>query len=191
MSSWKPVLVKHPISELPLVSNLPRNRGKLNQPGNFVAIQGLDTFKKVFKDFSPKSSDIFISSFPKSGTTWTIAIVDQIKVISDPDYVVPIGIASGFQRASVPWIETLALDGRENGWKESLNFFEKMSEPRVFKTHSCIGMIPCDSDNKPKLIQIIRNPLDTFVSAWHHSCSKGKYDGSFDRFFERVVLRAQ
>lgn len=185
MSSWKPVSIVHPISELPLVSDLPRDKNNLEISGNFVAIQNLETFKRVYLDFKSSSSDVFISSYPKSGTTWTIAIVDQIKKNFDEDYKIPQGIASGFQRSSVPWIETLALDKDSNEWKKSLDFFETIKEPRVFKTHSCIGMIPSD---KPKLIQVVRNPLDTFVSAWHHSCSKGKYRGSFDRFFERVVL---
>lgn len=165
---------------------LPRNRKNINEPGNFVAIQSLDTFKKVFSDFTSKPTDVFVSTYPKSGTTWVIAMIDQIKKCSDTDYVIQKGIVSGFQRGSVPWIEALALESNPEGWAKSLACFEEMADPRVFKTHSCLNMIPCVKD--PKLIQVIRNPLDTFVSAWHHSCSKGKYQGSFDRFFERVVL---
>merc|ERR1711997_1276826 len=50
------------------------------------------------------------------------------------------------------------------------------------------GLIPEVVGCKKRLVQVMRNPLDTFVSSWHHICGKGGYKGSWDRFFEKVVL---
>ena len=179
--------------ELDMLShNLPRDKKQLfsdNPIGNFVAIQSLETFQRVHKDFKPKPTDVYVSSYPKNGTTWTIALVDQLLKIYNPEHQIPKGITGGIIFSSCPWIEGLAMN--ETRWNEScLSYLENMKEPRVFKTHSAEKLIPesgVEGVNK-RLIQVMRNPLDTFVSAWHHIYGKKNYQGSFDRFFEKVVL---
>merc|ERR1712131_142685 len=68
-----------------------------------------------------------------------------------------------------------------------------MDDPRVFKSHSTIGLVYHLPNNKPKIIHCVRSPLDTFVSGWHHMRQKPvfNYSGSWDHFFSELVLKDQ
>jgi len=168
-----------------LFHNLPRDKKQLfsdNPSGNFVAIQTLKNFQRVHTDFKPKPTDIYISTYPKNGTTWTIALVDQLKQLENEKLAIP----AGSTKTSCPWVDGLAK--KDETWPSSLKTFEETPEPRIFKTHAAEGLIPETEACKKRLIQVMRNPLDTFVSAWHHMFGKFGYKGSFSRFFEKVVL---
>jgi len=172
-----------------LFHNLPRDKNLLfgdDPKGNFIAIQPLETFQRVHKDFRPKGSDIYISTYPKNGTTWTVALTDHLLKLKNANHKTPEGIAVGFNLSSCPWIEFLAKI--DELWPVSLEYFSEMAEPRVFKTHSTEALIPENVGYRKRIIQVMRNPLDTFVSSWHHIYGKYGYQGSFDRFFEKVVL---
>ena len=169
-----------------LTHNLPRDKKYLTSEtptGNFVAIQSLKTFQRVNSDFKPKPSDVYISTYPKNGTTWTIALADQLKQLNKEN---PNEIVTGSNKTACPWVDGLAMN--ETKWPTSLKMFEEMAEPRVFKTHASEGLIPETVDCKKRVIQVMRNPLDTFVSAWHHMFGKFGYSGSFAQFFEKAVL---
>ena len=64
-----------------------------------------------------------------------------------------------------------------------------MKHPRVFKEHSPVGLL---KGEKPRIIQCTRNPLDAFVSAWHHSIGKDfvyYYNGNFAHFIKNVAIK--
>jgi len=134
-------------------------------------------------EFLYKKTDIFVSTYPKCGTTWTIALVDNLR-----DTVPKYGVALGGSCHSCPWPEWhMKKDDR----KASLDYFNtKMKSPRIFKSHSTVGILK-RADHRLRVIQCTRNPLDCFVSAWHHSHGKPhfQYNGSFDHFFRNIVLK--
>jgi len=178
------------MAELDMLShNLPRDKKYLfdeNPTGNFIAIQNLEELRMVHRDFKPRPTDVYISTYPKNGTTWTIALTDQLLKLKNENHVIPEKVTGGFGMNSCPWIEGMAKNSKM--WPEKMEFVENMPEPRVFKTHATEKLIPETEGVKKRIIQVMRNPLDTFVSSWHHIVGKGGYQGSWDRFFEKVVL---
>jgi len=138
--------------------------------------------ENVFNHFLPKDGDIYVATYPKSGTTWTISIMEHL-VKKVPEK----GISFGFSSEEFcPWLELAA--SLEN-WRLRFSKFEKDASPRFFKSHNSLGLI-----KKPaRIIQCLRNPLDTFVSAWHHVRGKEvfEYNGSWNHFFTKVMLEGK
>ena len=122
--------------------------------------------------------DIWISSFPKCGTTWTQEMVWNI--VNDLD----------FERAKtekldkrIPFVELTALTEErhfDNFTAEeksgnatlvaSLDFCKGLAtRPRIFKTHLDFQMLPRQvKEKKPKIIYVTRNPRDAVVSYYNH-----------------------
>ena len=120
----------------------------------FITKSGIEN---VFNHFVPRDSDIYVTTYPKSGTTWTMSILEHlVKKVSEK------GISLGFSTEHFcPWLDTAA--STEN-WRLIFSKFEKATSPRFFKSHASVGLIK----QPARIIQCLRHPLDTFVSAWHH-----------------------
>ena len=63
----------------------------------------------------------------------------------------------------VPWLE---LPHRGTSWQEQLSGFERMPDPRIFKTHCSYGQTPWTG--WARFIVISRDPRDCCVSHYHH-----------------------
>lgn len=166
--------------------NIPRTIEDFNNPDtskhDFAAFQDKSAFQRVIDTFSNRESDVYVATYPKCGTTWTIAIVNNLQK-TVPEY----GLSLGITCHSCPWVtEHAFLDT----WEKSLEYFEsEMKHPRVFKEHSPVGLL---KGKKPRVIQCTRNPLDVFVSAWHHSIGKDfvyYYNGDFAHFIKSVAIK--
>ena len=102
-------------------------------------------------DYYP--DDVWIATYPKTGTLWTAQIVRLIhsKGVQD-DTVLP---------TVVPWLENSDLN-----FKSDLPV-EKMPRPRAFRSHFPYASFP--TSNSPhsmpsKFIYVMRNPKDVVVS---------------------------
>lgn len=142
----------------------------------------LDTFPKLI----PKKEDIFVCTFPRSGTTWTQEIVWQIINNGKIDYR-PLHVR-------MPWVDGMPYAQPENPYLvTSAGMIEKMFEcfpsPRVFKSHLPYDLVPkgCGQAAKPqaRYIYVMRNPKDVAVSLFEFV---GKVSGrealSWDELFE-------
>ena len=83
-----------------------------------------------------------------------------------------------------PFMETLWSNGETGADK-----FNKLSPPRIMKTHLPYELFKGQLEKHPKLrvLQIVRNPKDTLVSFYHHLSSDGHlggFNGTWDQFFE-------
>ena len=123
-------------------------------------IEGVINFQKYF---DAKDNDVFVASFPKTGTTWlkalTFAIVNHQRFPSFDNHP----LLSSNPHQLVPFSEfILSHDLHLN-----IISLSNMSEPRVLGTHVPLHSLP-ESITKSscKIIYICRNPFDTFVSLW-------------------------
>ncbi|NJL26852.1 MAG: sulfotransferase domain-containing protein [Thermoanaerobaculia bacterium] len=125
----------------------------------------LERYRAMYRS---RPDDIFIATYPKSGTTWMQMIVYQLT--SDG--------AMDFPHISVksPHLEEdfMAREGR----------FDDMPSPRVFKTHLRYDdMLRGDG----KYIYVVRNGMSVALSYYHHYRSYKLFGGSFDEFFNRYM----
>ncbi|XP_039285780.1 luciferin sulfotransferase [Nilaparvata lugens] len=133
-----------------------------------------------------RPDDVWLVSFPRTGSTWTQEMVWCI--CNDLDY----------ERAQqpgifrTPLIELTAVLGNEEGdWKEelgnSVDLVEAMpkGQPRFIKTHLPLELLPKQlTIVKPKIVYVARNPKDMCVSYYHYCKLVHNLDGPFEDFCE-------
>ena len=110
---------------------------------------------RLLAHFEPRRSDVLITTAPKAGTTWMQQILHQLRSGGDDRFVSIDDV--------VPWLER-PVPGQD--WRQRLQAFEALPDPRVFKTH-------CTAEQTPgigtvKIILSSRDPRDCCVSMYHH-----------------------
>ncbi len=121
--------------------------------------------------FDARPDDVWVASYPRSGTTWTQVIA----------YLIVTGETEFHFRhlAEVsPWWER-SLAHREDAVAE----LRAMATPRVLKTHLPYGWLPAGA----RYLYVWRNPEDVAVSYYHLYRRYLGYDGAFEDFFERFL----
>ena len=117
--------------------------------------------------FQVRPDDIFISSYPRSGTTW----IQQILVVLTRN-----GDQEGHISEFSPWFErrlALGFDHAED--------FQRLRSPRVFKSHLPYQWLPKGA----RYIYVSRDGRDVAVSYYHLYRTHLGYQEGFDRFYER------
>jgi hypothetical protein len=122
------------------------------------------------REFRARRDDVFISSYPRSGTTWLQMIAHVL--LRDGD--------TGFTHISevVPWFERLLSLGRARATD-----FELRASPRVFKSHLPYRWLPAGA----RYIYAVRDGRDVAVSYYHFYRSHLGYEGDFADFFTRFA----
>ena len=125
----------------------------------------------IEKEFVVKDGDVFIVTYPRSGTTWTEQMVHLLVNKGE----------QGEQRITdaVPWLET--LPHRPNSMIE---FLEAMPQRRLFTSHLPYPLMPHIDNTTAKIVYVARNPKDVAISTYFHNQSKGGYEGSWDEHFQ-------
>lgn len=127
-------------------------------------------FLQGYLSFHPRSADLFISSYPRSGTTWMQYIVHVL--VNDGD--------TGFEHISqvVPWFERNLSLGRV-----CAEDYATLGDPRVFKSHLPLRWLP----NGARYIYVERDGRDVALSYFHFYRSHLGYTASFEDFFESFL----
>jgi len=130
-----------------------QNQLKLATSIEEIREKGRDGFKpikskKQAQSFIPETTDIFISPFHKSGTTWLQQIVHSLRTRGDMDFDEITEV--------VPWLEM--------GYDLGLNIYAaQKSQPRAFKSHLSWEKIPKGA----RYIYIVRDPKDVAISNYN------------------------
>jgi len=97
------------------------------------------------RGFTARPTDVFVTTYPKCGTTWMTQICHQIRSPGNMDFEEIFDV--------VPW-DIMALDCGVN-----LDA-DQVGSPRVFKSHEKAG----DIAKSARYIHVCRDPEDAFVS---------------------------
>ncbi|XP_076866848.1 sulfotransferase 2B1-like [Brachyhypopomus gauderio] len=128
-----------------------------------------------FKAFKIQEDDIFITTYPKSGTTWMQEIIPLI--LSGGDFT-PVQTIPNWER--VPWVEE----------KRAAQLIDKLGSPRALASHMPYHLMPSTFfSSKAKIIYVTRNPKDVLVSSFHFHRMASFLDdpGTFEEFAEKFL----
>src|SRR5262249_53032518 len=116
-----------------------------------------------YLDFQPRVDDLFIVTYPRSGTTWMQMILYQLATDGELDFDHIYQVCPYFEVSR----------GRSDG-------FAGAPEPRTFKSHLAYRDIPKGC----KYIYVARDGRDVAVSYFHFSRTHLGFRGTFDEFFD-------
>jgi len=134
----------------------------------FISQADLDLIER---EFVVRDGDVFVVTYPRSGTTWTEQMVHLLANKGE----------QGEQRLTdaVPWLET--LPHRPNGM---LEFLKTLPQRRLFTSHLPYPLIPRLENTTAKAVYIARNPKDVAISMYFHNQSKLGYEGTWEEHFQ-------
>lgn len=112
-----------------------------------TALDNLRWLDYKFK-FGEKDDDIYVATYPKSGTTLMQMLLYQLTTDGNMDFDHIYDVS--------PWIRNAAVSGIPP---------VDVPSPRIIKTHDPYSLIPAST--KGRFIFVTRNPQDCIVSNWH------------------------
>ncbi|XP_055529166.1 luciferin sulfotransferase-like [Wyeomyia smithii] len=136
-------------------------------------------------NFEVKNDDVWIASYPKSGTTWVQEMVWLI--CNDLDF--------DKARATVirdrsPFLEVSTIFDIEEE-TSSFAYTSETPSPRFIKTHLPVALLPPKIWTvKPKIVYIRRNPKSVAVSYYHHS-KTSHFRGTLETFVHLFMKNIQ
>ncbi|KAM8883010.1 amine sulfotransferase-like [Synchiropus picturatus] len=138
---------------------------------NFLAGFTTPEYIDGLQNFEIRDSDIYLVTYPKSGSIWTQQITVSIVNFDGEkkEY------ANNYEE--MPWLEY--LEGREP--------YSTRPSPRLFCSHLTPALMPPGlKQKKAKIIYVMRNPKDVAVSFYHFSKIAHYLETpqSFDQFLE-------
>jgi len=156
-----------PGRKYPLVTKVTTPRGDSYPMTSFVTQK---TFDSVVS-YEPDDDDVFVCSYPKNGTTWSIYILHLLR-----------SGCSGFSKGEQLNEHYACLDflGGEKT--------KAYARPRLVQTHLRSDLMPMNKLSK--YIFVARNPKDVVTSFYYHTLGFDFYDfadGKFDDFFEHFM----
>jgi methylamine dehydrogenase accessory protein MauD len=117
--------------------------------------------------FVPRPDDIFIVTYPRSGTTWMQMILYQLTTEGRMDFPHITTVC--------PWFERTLKDGTA---------YDALPAPRVFKSHLPYRKIP---KGPYRYIYVARDGKHVAVSYYHFYTTHMGFKGTFDDFFLRFL----
>ncbi|XP_062549343.1 sulfotransferase 1 family member D1-like [Armigeres subalbatus] len=133
-------------------------------PPAYCFTRRFQNYEGELKNFAVHPDDIWIASYPKSGTTWCQEMVWLICNNLNYDAAKTQPLKTRFPFLDVSLIHDLP-DGRN-----SFQVVQNMPSPRFIKTHLPVSMLPTQYwSTLPKTVHICRNVKSVAVSYYHHS----------------------
>ncbi|XP_046418746.1 luciferin sulfotransferase-like [Neodiprion fabricii] len=149
-------------------------------------------FADAIENFEVRDDDIWVCSYPKTGTTWTQEMVWSIaNNLNFERAKIPLPERFPYLEFS-PMFEKTEIIRRNPGIvipeyaMDSPGYASKMPSPRFIKTHLPFHLLPRQlrtGEKKPKILYVVRNPKDTCISFYHHCKLVEGYNGTFEEFY--------
>ncbi|XP_070555621.1 sulfotransferase 1A3-like [Ptychodera flava] len=121
------------------------------------------------KTMEVRQDDIFLNTYPKSGSHWVLRIIASIIRGTDID-------TTGLSAPEHPFVEIMLTEEEDDprillakkNDGHPVNFHPSMMKsPRLMATHAPYDLLPTQfHEKRPKLIYVARNPKDLAVSAF-------------------------
>lgn len=139
----------------------------------------------LYRDFDYRDDDVWLISYPRSGTTWTYTLLYAVLYDGDIEALQE-AQAAGIILKFLP-IEV----GSADSVTERIALWKSLPSPRVIPTHLPYRLFPqMVLDRSCPLVHILRDPRDVAVSFYHFHRSHrllGLYRGSWEEFFECFI----
>ena len=126
-------------------------------------------FMKYKMTFGERDDDIYIITFPKSGTTLMQMLLYQMTTDGNMDFNHIYDVS--------PWIRNDVFLKRPP---------REFPSPRIIKSHDPYRKF--DRSTKGRFIFVIRNGMDVAVSLYHQQKNYNKADLDFDKFYKKTFL---
>jgi len=141
-----------------------------------ASVRNLDNTRRITKflrgrlEFQVRPDDVFVSSYPRSGTTLTQWIVYLLAhgAQPDPDHLTQVS----------PWFERSLAIGELTS--ATLDAFPS---PRVFKSHLPRQWLP----DGARYLYVERDVRDVLLSYYHFYGAYLGFEGTFDDFYARFM----
>lgn len=127
-------------------------------------------FLRGRRRFQARDDDVYVVTYPRSGTTWVQFILYLLRSDRAVDF-------AHISEVSPWWERTMALGTRR------AEDFAELEGPRVFKSHLPRRWLP----ERGRYIYIERDGLDVAVSYYHLYRSHLGFEGDLGAFFERYL----
>lgn len=120
--------------------------------------------------FGERDDDIYVATFPKSGTTLMQMLLYQLTTDGNMDFNHIYDVS--------PWTSNAAITGVPP---------VELPSPRIIKTHDPYDRIPAST--KGRFIFVTRDPLDCIVSNWHQEINYCTTTLSIADYAEQLLKR--
>lgn len=132
-------------------------------------------FLREHRRFCPRADDVFVATYPRSGTTW---LQYACFLMLHPDRMQDEEPPFAHISDVAPWYERSFSVGLAQA-----RDFERLPSPRVFKTHLPRQWLP----PTVRCVYAVRAAEDVVLSYWHLYRSHLGYRDDLDTFFEDFV----
>lgn len=141
--------------------------GKMHRAGRALVQAGrvLTGKQMAGRNLTVFPDDVFLTSYPRSGNTWTRFLIGNLIYQNEP-------VTFANIESRLPEI-----------YFNSDHYLRSLPRPRILKSHECF------QPQYPRVIYIVRDPRDVAVSFYHHNLKAGNIadDYPMEAFIPRFI----
>ena len=161
-------------------------------PGNVTLPDSYEKLKERYKNWQVRPDDVYLLSFPKSGTTWTQELVWLLQNDCNFEKAKSAPLEQRFPFFEIAWMAESLKDQMPQVLTGDI--YQMMPSPRMLKSHLHFCLLPDDLFDKSKVVMCLRNPKDIVVSYYHferlfkfHGYT-GNFSTYFNLFMDNLVM---